>query len=521
MRMWIVAIGCGIALSLSACSGSQAPEAAADPAAGEAPAATAEAAAEAPGATQGDQVAAPATPPPATAPAGVIAKGGAVVPLVSFDPQSVPLSERALGELPFFTLPDGYAPVNRPNHRAYARFPVRLGEGVHWVEGPTWSARIGIARERRRDKQYASLELQRNLEAVLEQAGAALVFDGPLERDVYFGPELENEIGGGFIQIVNRAKDTPTRVYVIRQSERTVWVMLTLESSGAGMLVIDERPFVATARWSDTFPHLALPEGYRQVNRGVQRDFDMFPFWTGSAFEEVEGRTHAIRIGKERDEYSMHEVRRNLQAMMAEVGGTQVFSGRIPKDASDSVDASLRSHYSAGADHSWHGYDAEIWRVDLPDGRQVWVHARLEYLSAGWVVAERKGFVQTAALLPASALKQQLDADGRVAIQVNFAVDSAEILPDSQPQLEQVLALLREDGALALSVEGHTDNTGTAARNRTLSDARAQSVVAALVAKGIDPSRLSAEGHGQDRPVADNGTEQGRARNRRVELVRR
>src|SRR5690606_25610679 len=147
--------------------------------------------------------------------------------------------------------------------------------------------------------------------------------------------------------------------------------------------------------------------------------------------------------------------------------------------------------------------------------------ARLEYLGAGWVVVEREGFVQTSALLPAAALKQQIEADGRVAIQVNFAVDKAGILPDSQPQIEQVLALLQQAPALQLSVEGHTDDTGGADHNRSLSQARAASVVAALTAQGIDAARLSAAGFGADRPVADNGSDDGKARNRRVELVKR
>src|SRR5690606_1077839 len=176
--------------------------------------------------------------------------------------------------------------------------------------------------------------------------------------------------------------------------------------------------------------------------------------------------------------------------------------------------------YSDGTGYSWHGYDSLVYRVDRPDGRQVWVHARLEYLSAGWVVVEREGFVQTAALLPASALKQQLDADGRVAIQVNFAVDKADILPDSQPQIDQVLALLQEDPTLRLSIDGHTDATGDAAHNQRLSEARAKSVVAALTGQGIEASRLEAKGHGQSQPVADNDTDEGRTKNRRVELVR-
>src|SRR5690606_14338410 len=63
---------------------------------------------------------------------GLQDKDGNPIAIVPFDIESVPLSSVALGELPFFSLPDGYAPVNRPTRRAFARFPFRIGEGLHW-----------------------------------------------------------------------------------------------------------------------------------------------------------------------------------------------------------------------------------------------------------------------------------------------------------------------------------------------------------------------------------------------------
>jgi hypothetical protein len=73
---------------------------------------------------------------------------------------------------------------------------------------------------------------------------------------------------------------------------------------------------------------------------------------------------------------------------------------------------------------------------------------------------------------------------------------------------------------LRLTVEGHTDNVGAPEYNRRLSDSRARSVVAALMARSIEASRLKAVGYGQDKPIADNSGEEGRAKNRRVELVK-
>jgi outer membrane protein OmpA-like peptidoglycan-associated protein len=79
---------------------------------------------------------------------------------------------------------------------------------------------------------------------------------------------------------------------------------------------------------------------------------------------------------------------------------------------------------------------------------------------------------------------------------------------------------MKENPDLKFSVEGHTDNTGSAATNQTLSDARSKAVLDKLVELGIDSSRLSSAGKGQNSPIADNSTDEGRAKNRRVEFVK-
>lgn len=81
--------------------------------------------------------------------------------------------------------------------------------------------------------------------------------------------------------------------------------------------------------------------------------------------------------------------------------------------------------------------------------------------------------------------------------------------------------LLAESPDLRLAVQGHTDNTSTPAHNQQLSEARARAVAASLTAQGVAAGRLQAAGFGQTRPLADNATDAGRARNRRVELVKR
>ena len=121
----------------------------------------------------------------------------------------------------------------------------------------------------------------------------------------------------------------------------------------------------------------------------------------------------------------------------------------------------------------------------------------------------------------ASALQDELSKSGHVAVYgINFDTGKAAILPDSEPVLAEVQKLLEQNDSLKIRIEGHTDNTGNAAANQALSDRRANAVMGWLVAHGIDSSRLSAKGFGDAKPIADNSTEEGRAKNRRVELVK-
>jgi outer membrane protein OmpA-like peptidoglycan-associated protein len=121
----------------------------------------------------------------------------------------------------------------------------------------------------------------------------------------------------------------------------------------------------------------------------------------------------------------------------------------------------------------------------------------------------------------ASSLSDAISKTGHVAVYgVHFDTGKAAILPDSENTLGEIVKLLQQNADLKIRVEGHTDNQGSAASNQALSERRAQAVVVWLTTHGIEASRLSAKGMGPSKPVADNGGEEGRAKNRRVELVK-
>jgi len=121
----------------------------------------------------------------------------------------------------------------------------------------------------------------------------------------------------------------------------------------------------------------------------------------------------------------------------------------------------------------------------------------------------------------AAAMSKALQSEGKIALYgLQFATDSANLQPESEATLKQMSDLLHQQPKLKVYIVGHTDNTGSLEHNLTLSQKRAESVVAALTGKyGIAPARLSAKGLASYSPVAPNHDEPGKAKNRRVELV--
>jgi outer membrane protein OmpA-like peptidoglycan-associated protein len=122
--------------------------------------------------------------------------------------------------------------------------------------------------------------------------------------------------------------------------------------------------------------------------------------------------------------------------------------------------------------------------------------------------------------IQASAILDALNKDGFIAMDIHFETGKSVIQKESFPIIDQIYEMLNVSANIKISIEGHTDNVGNATSNKTLSDDRAKSVMDVLIAKGIDKSRLSAIGWGQEKPVADNRTDEGKAKNRRVEIVK-
>ena len=118
------------------------------------------------------------------------------------------------------------------------------------------------------------------------------------------------------------------------------------------------------------------------------------------------------------------------------------------------------------------------------------------------------------------ALAIVTDCEVKIAQQIHFEYNKDKIRPESFPILDAVVEILNRNPDIKIEVQGHTDNRGSAAYNKGLSNRRAGSVMKYLVSHGVPADRLTSMGYGFDRPLVDNTTEQNRALNRRVQFIR-
>ncbi|MBX3607425.1 MAG: OmpA family protein [Piscinibacter sp.] len=191
---------------------------------------------------------------------------------------------------------------------------------------------------------------------------------------------------------------------------------------------------------------------------------------------------------------------RNYQNAIASIGGETVYE-RLPRD----------------------GDGGELTLKVATGGKEVWVLVEPGIFSAP-TQSYKLAIVEVAAMqqvVNANKLLDELNRNGFIALYINFDTGKSDLKADGQATVREIVAMLKATPALKIAIEGHTDNVGAAASNKALSEARARSVMNAVVAGGIAAGRLSAAGFGPERPIADNRSEDGRAKNRRVELVKK
>jgi outer membrane protein OmpA-like peptidoglycan-associated protein len=209
----------------------------------------------------------------------------------------------------------------------------------------------------------------------------------------------------------------------------------------------------------------------------------------------VEGHKYYIeyRLNKGAAEPGELKIRRNIQDALKKIGGKVVFDDNFNKVSTIVVQK---------------------------QGKETWVEVRA-YSNMYRLTYVEKEVMKQEVVADAAAMGNDINTTGHVSIYgIYFDTGKSEIKPESDAALAEIAKLLKSDAGLKVNVVGHTDNVGRIDSNMELSQARADAVVKALTSQyGIDAKRLKAYGVGPLSPVASNKTEDGKAKNRRVELV--
>jgi OmpA-OmpF porin, OOP family len=217
--------------------------------------------------------------------------------------------------------------------------------------------------------------------------------------------------------------------------------------------------------------------------------------------ETIEGETTFIRYYYESAEKqpSPLQIIRNYQNAIKSIQGTVVYE-RMPREG-DGGETTLKAN--ANGKDVWVKVEPDIWSAPTQ--------------SLKLTVVEVEAMAQ---VIGANAMLDALNKDGFIALYINFDTGKWDLKADGQATVKEIVAMLKSAPDLKISIEGHTDNVGTAASNQKLSENRAKSVMDAIVKGGIGAARLSSKGLGQTAPIADNRSDEGKAKNRRVELVK-
>jgi OmpA-OmpF porin, OOP family len=224
-----------------------------------------------------------------------------------------------------------------------------------------------------------------------------------------------------------------------------------------------------------------------------EKNFSSFDFYVKEGNKTLEGERTKIQyyLQEGSPQPSFLQIRRNYGNAVKNIGGTILF------------DEDRRSTFKV-----------------TKGGKETWI--ALEAFNEGrtyeLVIVEMEAMTQE---VTADAMYDALNKDGFIALYINFDTSKSDIKPESMGTIEQIATVLKAHPDLKVSIEGHTDNVGTPQINKTLSQQRAMSVMSAVAQKGIAASRMNAVGWGQEKPIADNRSEEGKAKNRRVEVVKK
>ncbi|UWX67330.1 OmpA family protein [Empedobacter stercoris] len=281
---------------------------------------------------------------------------------------------------------------------------------------------------------------------------------------------------------------------------------------------INKIPF-STADIGD-FPFINLPQGLQEMNKPLVKEFDMCFFPINGVMTPFEGKLYKTFVSpKQGEEFSQHFFEKSMADYLQSIGAVKVFDGEITKEEYERYNKQDPNKGGEG-DMGYAGQNMKFWTLRTKDKGNVYIQYLSNNAGASLNVLQEANFKQTITKVTADDIANDLTKNGKSILYINFDVDQAKITQEGDEIVTEIANALKKDNALKISIEGHTDNSGDAKHNKKLSNDRANAVMQKLIALGIDKTRLSAIGYGAEKPLVANDTEENKAKNRRVELVK-
>jgi outer membrane protein OmpA-like peptidoglycan-associated protein len=269
------------------------------------------------------------------------------------------------------------------------------------------------------------------------------------------------------------------------------------------------------------FPFFSFPEGLEAQNKPLERKFDRIFFPLGGVMTPVEGRVFKTYVvGKNREDWSWPFFEKSYDQAITAAGGVKVFDAKVSNVELDRIKDKATYFGEEGSLDYWNE-PVKVYIIRRADGGDVYIQFYGNSSSGAIQILQKEAFKQTITMLKADEIKKQIDEKGKAVLHINFDTDKATLKPDGQDAVSEIAKVLQADNNLKLAINGYTDNAGSKEHNLKLSKDRAATVLKAITAKGISESRLSSDGFGDASPIASNDNEDGKAQNRRVELVKK
>lgn len=268
------------------------------------------------------------------------------------------------------------------------------------------------------------------------------------------------------------------------------------------------------------YPYISPPKGMVvDSTESKSYEFDKLELFDGNTFFVLDGKVERMKIIMDGDkEWQQYLFHKSISEYLKSIGAKLIFENQIP------YELTLKW---GGTPNEIYNHMNKFYAVDVVNkpvsmyvlktvDKKIGFQISSESKSIG--IVEYKDFKQTIEKITADDILDEINDKGYATLHINFDTGKSRIKAGSYDIISEIARMMKGNTDLKISIEGHTDDTGDETANMKLSQNRAKSVLISLTDEGIDESRLKSEGFGETKPIESNTNEEGKAKNRRVEL---